>query len=711
MSTTASTNHTHPPHRRRRRINGGTSNSTTSTSNTGKVVSVLITTSHPSDVSSNTNTTTSASATSTSGGALTLLCPRSGSIQSSTRIHAGDIDYNNYSTTSSNPSSHKGRIGISHLSFFPKRLGHDGVTSASSNTSLAMAYGASMDKKNDSYGMLISVRHSHRNTASLPPTIHWKCRLPESNMSGGLIVSPVTLQHVVGGGYSGSVYIWNSIQNGTLLRTIPSVHYRPITCMIWSHTNSSATTTTTALAKPWNAMLLTGGADGMVHCFSHIDLVESTGTGTGTSAQPNKIQPIRSWTNHNLPVTSLVSMNNGRVVSSGEDGVVVIMELCSGSTVATIQFPNAIRTLQINAQYNRFFAGSSVGIIYIIDMDAYALHNTMQMGATIVQMSNQQHPVKYRQSIHDQVFGTTDTLKTNANGATTDLTYQSELRGHDHAITSLAVFDEIDDSNGTLQECFISGDASGMVRIWDTRRACCVRVVYPWSSSSSTSNSITNKASSSLSSSGHPVTAIHILRDESNPFDTTSDMANTTAMFGDSHMDQIHNSKRKRNWNVANIMAPLQKFSHEEDSIVSMYSTIPVPFLQPCCSISSSDFFGDVTTGVEIVRAAFQSYRHQSAVLRQQEQRHNCTLVHETEATTQTPTPTEENVMVEEETNPTAIATVICGTDDAKSLHTLQLQSEVERLQKELKETKQTVARWELVNNKLLEKIDSRRTE
>jgi WD40 repeat protein len=110
-------------------------------------------------------------------------------------------------------------------------------------------------------------------------------------------------------------------------RTVPAAHYRAILCMVWSAVDTNG------------CHLVTGGADGMVHIFSHIDLVEQ-------QSAINAVQPIRTWTKHHLAVTALTAINGGRMASASEDGQVVVMEISSGATLlAAIQLPDAIRAL------------------------------------------------------------------------------------------------------------------------------------------------------------------------------------------------------------------------------------------------------------------------------------------------------------------------------------------------------------------------------
>jgi hypothetical protein len=123
---------------------------------------------------------------------------------------------------------------------------------------------------------------------------------------------------------------------------------------------------------------MTGGADSMVHAFALLDLVEQK-----AANKAKAIQPIRTWSKHYLPVTALTPLTSGRMASASEDGQVVVMEVFSEATLATIQMPQAIRVL--TSQDHRLFAGDKHGSIYLIDLDEYAVQKTAQLGAIVKQ--------------------------------------------------------------------------------------------------------------------------------------------------------------------------------------------------------------------------------------------------------------------------------------------------------------------------------------
>ena len=229
------------------------------------------------------------------GGSLTLICPQTGSIQSSLRV-AGDM-------------SGKSAMGVSSLSTFASSF-------SKTDSTLALGFGFT-NKKDDSYALLFTLR-----SGASPPLLHWKCRLPEAQMSAGMLVSRCG-NYIVGGSASGALYVWKSV-GGSLLRTVKA-HYRSVTVMEWSSCGR---------------YLVTGGADGMVLLFSLISLVEISSSTTG-----KPVLPIRTWTKHHLAVTALVPMSCGRVVCGSEDGQAILMELFSGTVLATIHLPYPVTAI------------------------------------------------------------------------------------------------------------------------------------------------------------------------------------------------------------------------------------------------------------------------------------------------------------------------------------------------------------------------------
>ena len=429
------------------------------------------------------------------GGSITILCPHTGSILSSVRV-TGD-------------NSSKTVMGVSSLSLFPEHY-------VTLGPPLMLGYGGTTTKRDDTYGMLLSLR-----SASSPPLVHWKCRLPEAQLSCGIMISPCG-NYIVGGGASGTCFVWSAL-GGALLVSVKA-HYRSIISMAWSDCAS---------------FLVTGGADGIVHVFSLLDLVERERRQT--------VSPIRTWSVHHLPVTALLTMPSGRMISSSEDGQLVMMELFSQKVLFTIQMPHAIRALAHCS--GRLFTGGMQGIIYLIDLDQYAVQQTAQLGVVV------KHDLGMK-TLEDQLFSTDRSEA-----------YKAELLGHEKPITSLAILKE------DRCEWLISGDEAGEVRIWDLESRGCVRVIQPWAYSATATTVNTSKtATSPTKQLLHPVTSILIVQQNDEAEKNESSFGN----FG------ARTKEGKMRTDIVNLIPPLQRYTDRQDDGADERSEwIPVPFLQP----------------------------------------------------------------------------------------------------------------------------------
>jgi WD40 repeat protein len=376
-----------------------------------------------------------------------------------------------------------------------------------------------------------------RNT-SMPPILHWKCRLPETKMTSGLHVSPCG-NYVVGGGDSGSCYIWGAL-GGVLLKTFRA-HYRACTCITWTKCGR---------------YVVTGGADGMVHIFSLMDLVDQA-----TRNSKRSIAPMYTWSNHHFPVTCLINLDGGRLAAAAEDGQVVIMESFCSQTVAIIKFPHGICSLTYLG--SRIYAGSTIGTIHSVDLDAYAMHQTEKQGATLTKRQRQENQA----TIFDKTF-----VK-GADGEEGDSTrkYQTDWIGHEHAVTAIAVVEE--DSNQRL----ISGDEVGAVRIWDVESRVCINVLHPWATTANPSSKI--PASGKIAASQqHPISSIAVVPQ---PPETSS----SAGMFAAS---TSNNNKSKAA--ISNLIAPLQKYTQDEND-EDATDLVAVPFLGSDRSVDNLDYW------------------------------------------------------------------------------------------------------------------------
>eukprot|EP00980_Cylindrotheca_fusiformis_P005031 scaffold1062_cov130-Cylindrotheca_fusiformis.AAC.37 len=439
------------------------------------------------------------------GGSLTVLCPQTGSILSSIRTSA-DL-------------SGKTTLGISSLSAFPESFSPPGEQ-------LVLSFGGNSSRKGDNYAMLLGIR-----PAPSAPILHWKCRLPEADLVGGMSASPCG-HYIVGGGASGSCFVWSSL-GGKLLKTFKA-HYRACTCLAWSECGR---------------YLVTGGADGMVHLFPLIDLVD-----IATRRSRRSVAPLHTWSVHHFPVTCLSLLDGDRIASAAQDGHVAILELFSRITLAKIKLPHPVESLAHHD--SRLYAGSDHGTIYSIDLNAYAMYQTEKQGATLSKRMQKDRQASFVPE--EKVFGK-DT--TDENESLT--TFQTEWVGHGHGVLSLAI------SVKDTKQHMISGDRLGEVRIWDIESRTCLNTIRPWSNIAPNATGNVSQENVGSESLQHPIASIAVLRQ---PSETLK-----SGMFG-----APAGSSTKSQSSITNMFPPLQKYPQDntgaEDDDASL---TPVAFSMP----------------------------------------------------------------------------------------------------------------------------------
>ena len=247
--------------------------------------------------------------------------------------------------------------------------------------------------------------YTSSSTSSSSPK--WKCKLPEY-MTSNLITSPCGY-YIIGGGKSGTCYCWSTLSSSTMnydnyhnddgnsnnnaaisgegseLVSKWVAHYRSIKSIIFSDCGS---------------YIITGGDDGIVNVWNLMDVVSSSLSSSSYSSSysktskknNNSIDPIQTWSEHHLPITSMCALPSSRIVSTSLDKQVVIMELFNGKTIAKINMSSAtavsasaasITTITADKMGQRLYLGSMDGVIYCIDLNTFAVANTAE-SATVI---------------------------------------------------------------------------------------------------------------------------------------------------------------------------------------------------------------------------------------------------------------------------------------------------------------------------------------
>ena len=528
-----------------------------------------------------------------------------------------------------------------HYHYSHQHLVSPTVTTIINITQPAIAYGGNTSKRGDNNAMLISIRTS---SASSPPILHWKCRLPETDMTGGLLVSPCGY-YIVGGGSSGSCYVWSSI-GGELLRSVKA-HYRSCKCLAWSDCGR---------------YVVTGGDDGMIHLFSLMELVDIT-----TRKSKRSVAPMHTFSVFHFPVTSLIQLPSGRMAAAAQDGQVIVIELFSKLVLMNIQFPHGIQCM---THYDgRLYLGSVQGTIYSVDMNAYAMYQTEKQGATFAKRRRQDQSSGGVRTIEETIFGpkgvvssssTTPTDEINNNSS---IVYQTDWVGHDHPVSAIALLTQAD------QKMMISGDEMGQLRIWDLDSRTCLNVLQPWSQgsvmgSTNRSSVSTSTADSSKTASAHPITSINIIPQPTDSVRSTMFRTAVSAAVG---------SSGKNVTSISTLVTPLQKFVSAESSeggntTTTSTTTVRVPFMKPNRSEESMKYW-----------EAKPIYRKRPRIGRRKEASKT------------------DNNKEEEQTN-----------DASNNNQVAEMNARIKELEEQLKTKDSEIARWENVNNKLMAKLKTK---
>jgi WD40 repeat protein len=341
----------------------------------------------------------------------------------------------------------------------------------------------------------------------------WKCRLPEQ-MDGGIIVSPCG-NYIIGAAKSGNCYCWSTFQEGELLR-VWSAHYRSIQAVTFSDCGS---------------FLVTGGADGIINAWCLMDIVSQESTSRVSHGRNHRatLNPFKTWSEHQLPITAMHTLPSSRIVSTSIDRQVVIIELFSGKTLAKIAMPAAINAITADSIGSRIYLGSVDGTIYCVDMDSYAIATTAE-GAKMIENSHRNEFDDRGPSLSGSFLE--ETILGMDAQSSSESSHYSELKGHEGEVVSLELLEE--NGDGML----VSGGDDGSIRIWDIRSRCCIRTVYPWSTAGSNEKD-TSKACSCSSITKIPRDSI-----ESKGFD----------------MFSTNVSNSKQNTNSVDLIKPLQRY-------------------------------------------------------------------------------------------------------------------------------------------------------
>jgi len=478
--------------------------------------------------------------------------------------------------------------------------------------------GGASSKRGDENIYLIAHRHSAAATAASETTTmtnatigqRWRTKPPEP-VTSNVCISPCGT-FVMVGTKSGRCYVWNvlgaapassrggsgsgtdtgpsSSGGGELLR-IFAAHNRPVTRLAFSSDGS---------------LVVTAGQDGIVNAFALLDIVSLSSSAFGDDhdadgsrpasdtraavaddSSSSSIRPVRTFSEHHLPVQDVAVLPSNRLVSVSSDRQLILMELGSGITIARVALPASIRCVAADGSGRRVYAGGDDGVVYCVDLDVLAVKETAE-SATVVSIGggNDRNATAGGAStvgrsqnkfgelslsgsrLGETILGIPGASRTSdaagissGHGGGASKSGISELIGHSRPVTALAVVDnEQYQWTGATETLVVSGSDDGTLRVWDIRTRACTRVIRPWGGNSG-APSTSGTSSHSSSTSSCPISSILVVPREKNRAASSS-----TASFGPFGMGIASNS-RGRGAGAADaaldLFRPLQRFRND----------------------------------------------------------------------------------------------------------------------------------------------------
>ena len=662
----------------------------------------------------------SSSSSSSSNSSIQIIDPQHGSILSTTDYgNGGGGDAGDGVSGSSATIKISSGVGVHSLQPIIFGNKYSSISASNNNEHLYIAYGnqfrSSMHQNDNDGDMYAYLLIQGGSSSSSSPK--WKCKLPEY-MTGNLIVSPCGY-YIIGGGRSGTCYCWSTLgtcggtssdagsavdiqstmndgnDSGSELVSKWVAHYRSIRSIVFSDCGS---------------YIVTGGDDGIVNVWNLMDVVSSsTSMSQRSSDSSSSLNPIQTWSEHHLPVTSMHALPSSRIVSTSKDKQVIIMELFNGQTLAKINMTSSITTVTSDMMGHRLYLGSIDGTIYCIDLNSFAIattaesasvisnENTRNLNSGMTKNLNASIPKLESLSgslLEETVLGMNNTNKSSSSSSS----YISELRGHNRQISCLALLQDHGHSHND-SILLVSGSVDGTIRVWDIRSRCCVHTISPWSTinNSIVSGSSSDQKDSKKDDNDHvlfPCSSITVIpRDwiECSDDGGSGVFTSLSGSNGTSGGGGGRRRKRKNQLNdsFADLIQPLQRFTRKEQQIEDR-------------SVGGGDNSGSAKDG--FITVFSKSMREKRLEVFDEDESYDIdSSFHSTRGA-------DDNKRIrlsnrddiqpanEDDCSDTDDETVKADTCDKKN-------EKVEELRKEMEDLREEVARWKKVNNKLMSKL------
>ncbi|KAH7523637.1 protein ROOT INITIATION DEFECTIVE 3 [Ziziphus jujuba] len=210
-------------------------------------------------------------------------------------------------------------------------------------------------------GRFIASSQLRDTSASSGSVLYWSWSKPQVEVKSfpAEQIKPLAANregtYVVGGGSSGSIYLWEVV-SGRLLKKWHA-HYRAVTCLVFSDDDS---------------LLISGSEDGGVKVWSLLMTFDAY------SIQQASTPYMHSFSEHTLCVTDVVAgygSVNAIIVSASHDRTCKVWSLSKGKLLRNVVFPSIINAIALDPGERVFYAGGRDGKIYVAALSAESTFN------------------------------------------------------------------------------------------------------------------------------------------------------------------------------------------------------------------------------------------------------------------------------------------------------------------------------------------------
>ena len=320
-----------------------------------------------------------------------------------------------------------------------------------------------------SCGDYLAVAQSKKPTINIyqwcKPQVLYQCHLQEIM---GSVASDGYGRYFAGGSKKGWLYLWEQ-STGTLLNSWQA-HFKAVSRIQFTKCGGYC---------------VSASEDGMIRVWELSQFVDGSSSAYGSTTSRKSVTPYRSWSPHTLAVKDfcIIGGTGGptfRVLSCSLDRSVVLYDVhaCppTGRQVLRVSLPGPLESVACSPTYDMAFAGSSSGVIYVVDLSAAAV-GVSAANATVAgprassSGSSSSSSSSSNSSSSNSSSSSSSSSNSSSSSSSSAVGVAGVLEGHTRGVTALAC--SLDNAS------VVSASEDGSVRVWDMWTRQCLREVQP----------------------------------------------------------------------------------------------------------------------------------------------------------------------------------------------------------------------------------------